>query len=126
MGRHGALRNKAKKSKPFPESIMSTTVIGLYKDSGSARKAMEALVKAGCREDDIDIFGGRGTDADKIVRELMKHGFEKSEAEPYGVSVEQGHTLVAAHMADESADAAEAILDENGAVDPEEIAKPER
>lgn len=102
---------------------MSVTVIGLYKDSGAAQKAARALVEAGCHEEDIAILGGeqKAGSAKDIAHKLVDHGFEKAEAEQYGAAVEQGHILIAASIVEESADATAAILDENGALDLEEI-----
>ena len=94
---------------------MSTIIVGLYKETGSAKKAFEALVAAGCLETDIETFGADS--ADKAAQGLLGHGFHKDLAEQYGAAVRQGHTLVAADIADQDADAAEAILDENGAID---------
>ncbi|PWC40927.1 YsnF/AvaK domain-containing protein [Azospirillum sp. TSO35-2] len=95
---------------------MSTIVVGLYKETGSAKKAFQALIAAGCQETDIETFGGADS-ADKAAQGLLGHGFEKDLAEQYGAAVRQGHTLVAADIADQDADAAEAILNENGSVD---------
>ena len=102
---------------------MSTIVVGLYKEPRAAKKAYQALVSAGCQEKDIDTFDGAGN-ADKAMQELLDHGFKKDLAQRYGAAVKQGHTLVAADIADQDADAAEAILDENGAIDlPEEASQ---
>lgn len=95
---------------------MSTIVVGLYKETGSAKKAFQALVAAGCQETDIKTFGGTDS-ADKAAQGLLGHGFRKELAERYGAAIRQGHTLIAADIADQDADAAEAILDENGAID---------
>ncbi|CBS89101.1 YsnF/AvaK domain-containing protein [Azospirillum lipoferum] len=95
---------------------MSTIVVGLYKETGSAKKAFQALIAAGCQETDIETFGGADS-ADKAAQGLLGHGFGKELADQYGAAVRQGHTLVAADIADQDADAAEAILDENGAID---------
>lgn len=100
---------------------MSTIVVGLYKEPHAAMKAFQALVAAGCQEKDIDTFGGAGN-ADKAAQELRDHGFAEDVAQRYGAAVKQGHTLVAADIADQDADAAEAILDENGAIDLPEAA----
>lgn len=94
---------------------MSTIVVGLYKETGSAKKAFQALIAAGCQETDIETFGGADS-ADKAAQGLLGHGFEKELAEQYGAAVRRGHTLVAADIADQDADAAEAILDEYGAI----------
>ncbi|MBB3268363.1 MULTISPECIES: YsnF/AvaK domain-containing protein [Azospirillum] len=95
---------------------MSTIVVGLYKEPRAAQKAFQALIAAGCREKDIDTFDGAGN-ADKATQELLGHGFTKDIAQRYAAAIKQGHTLVAADIADQDADAAEAILDENGAID---------
>ncbi|WP_454021007.1 YsnF/AvaK domain-containing protein [Azospirillum sp. Marseille-Q6669] len=103
---------------------MSTIVVGLYKEPRAAKKAFHALVAAGCREKDIDTFDGAGN-ADKATQQLLGHGFTKDVAQRYGAAVKEGHTLVAADIADQDADAAEAILDENGAVGlPETASQP--
>ncbi|AWB06589.1 hypothetical protein A6A40_16010 (plasmid) [Azospirillum humicireducens] len=105
---------------------MSTIIVGLYKESGSAKKAFQALVAAGCQEADIETFGGADS-ADKAAQGLLGHGFDKELAEQYGAAIRQGHILVAADIADQDADAAEAILDENGSVDlpePPAVRKP--
>lgn len=92
----------------------------------AAKKAFEALVAAGCQEKDIDTFDGAGN-ADKATQELLGHGFTKDVAQRYAAAIKQGHTLVAADIADQDADAAEAILDENGAIDlPESSHQPEK
>jgi len=95
---------------------MSTIIVGLYKESDSARNAFQALVAAGCQEVDIETFDGADS-ADEAAQGLLGHGFEKDLAEQYGMAVRHGHILVAADIADRDADAAEAILDENGAID---------
>lgn len=95
---------------------MSTIVVGLYKEPRAAKKALQALVAAGCQEKDIETFDGAGN-ADKAIQELLEHGFKKAVAQRYGAALKQGHALVAADIADQDADAAEAILDENGAID---------
>ena len=100
---------------------MSTIVVGLYKEPGAAKKALQALVAAGCQEKDIKTFDGAGN-ADKAAQELLEHGFEKDVAQRYCAALKQGQALVAADIADPDADAAEAILDENGAIDLPEAA----
>lgn len=95
---------------------MSTIVVGLYNETGSAKKASQALIAAGCQAKDIETFGGADS-ADKAAQGLLGHGFRKELAERYGAAVRQGHTLIAADIADQDADAAEAILDESGAID---------
>ncbi|WP_236783829.1 YsnF/AvaK domain-containing protein [Azospirillum humicireducens] len=84
------------------------------------------MVAAGCQEADIETFGGADS-ADKAAQGLLGHGFDKELAEQYGAAIRQGHILVAADIADQDADAAEAILDENGSVDlpePPAVRKP--
>ena len=95
---------------------MSTIVLGLYKDNGSAKKSFQDLVTAGCQERDIELYGSIDS-ADKATQGLLDHGFRKEVAEQYGAAIRQGHTLIAADIADQDADAAEAILDGNGAID---------
>jgi len=102
---------------------MSTTVIGLYEDPDAAQKALQALIEAGCRREDVDILGGKqDAGADNVARRLVGHGFEKDEAQQYGAAVERGHVLVSAQIADESAELASEILDEHGALGLEDVA----
>ncbi|NYZ11446.1 YsnF/AvaK domain-containing protein [Azospirillum sp. RWY-5-1] len=105
---------------------MSTIVVGLYKEPRAAKKAFQALVAAGCQEKDLETFDGTGN-ADKAAEQLVAHGFARDVAERYGAAVKQGHTLVAADIADKDADAAEAIFDEAGAVElPESGKRPQK
>jgi uncharacterized protein (TIGR02271 family) len=98
---------------------MSTTIIGLYEDAKPAREAMKALIKAGCKEQDLE-FLEAGTDAEGIARDLAGHGFEQEEARRFGKAVADGFILVAAHIADDDADTAAELLDEHGALDLDE------
>lgn len=105
---------------------MSTIVVGLYKEPRAAKKAFQALIAAGCQEKDLETFGGTDS-ADKAQQQLVAHGFSKDIAQRYGAAVKQGHTLVAADIADQDADAAEAIFDEAGAVElPESGKQPQK
>lgn len=95
---------------------MSKMIVGLYKEPDAARTAFEALVAAGCRDEDLETFDEMAG-GERAVEELLEHGFDKDMAQRYGSAVKQGHTLLLADIADQDADAAQAILDGNGAVD---------
>lgn len=101
---------------------MSTIVVGLYKEPRAAKKAFQALIAAGCQEKDLETF--ETGNADKAADQLVAHGFDKDMAQRYATAVKQGLTLVAADIADQDADAAEAIFDEAGAVELPDAGKP--
>lgn len=95
---------------------MSKMIVGLYKEQDAARTAFEALVSAGCRDEDLETFN-EAAGGERAVEELLEHGFDKEIAQRYGSAVKQGHTLLMADIADKDAEAAQAILNDNGAVD---------
>lgn len=95
---------------------MSKMIAGLYKEADSARTAFEALVAAGCRDEDLETFD-EAAGGERAVEELLEHGFDRDMAQRYASAVKQGHTLLLADIADKDAAAAQAILDDNGAID---------
>jgi stress response protein YsnF len=94
---------------------MSRTVIGLYDDADTARKAVKALVEAGSHEQDIEVVKA-GSRTDAVVSRLTEHGFDDKAGQRVAEAVQKGRTLVAAEVADESVEDADAILREQGAV----------
>src|SRR5690349_8540413 len=92
---------------------MSRTVIGLYSDADAAKKAAAALIDAGGHEEDIEIVkaGGR---SESMVKKLTEHGFNEKAAQQFAEAGQRGKTLVLAEIADDSVDAANEILQENG------------
>ncbi|BAI71773.1 hypothetical protein AZL_011350 [Azospirillum sp. B510] len=95
---------------------MSKMIVGLYKEPNAAKTAFQALVAAGCRDEDLETFN-EAAGSERAIEELLEHGFDKDMAQRYASAVQQGHTLLMADIADKDADAAQAILEDNGAMD---------
>jgi stress response protein YsnF len=92
---------------------MSRTVIGLYSDAETAKKAVAALIDAGGHEEDIEIVKA-GSRSESVVTKLTEHGFNEKAAQQFAEAGQKGKTLVLAEIADDSVDAANEILRENG------------
>ena len=87
---------------------MTTTVIGAFDDSRIARKVMDELLKAGCRDGDIEVLEGS---EDEIRSEIVDRGFDEDTARTYAAAIGRGKTLVAARAPDDKADRAMAIVE---------------
>ena len=87
---------------------MTTTVIGAFDDSKTARKVMDELLKAGCRDGDIEVLEGS---EDEIRAEIVDRGFDRETARTYAEAIGRGKTLVAARAPDDKADHAMAIVE---------------
>lgn len=96
---------------------MTTIVTGLYDNANSAEKARQALMTAGCREQDIDLFGG---DTD-IKASLSREGFEQDEIQDYSQAVQQGCIVMLAHVDDDAADQAVETMRRHGTRQLEDI-----
>jgi stress response protein YsnF len=107
------------------EFAMPTSVIGLFEDQDTARKVVNALTKAGCDKDAVEILSGTG--ADEIAKRLVEAGYEEDKARRYGEVLETTGALIVAEVDDDKADAAletmrsfevltpEALLERSGA-----------
>ncbi len=87
---------------------MTTTVIGTFDDGRIARKVMDELLKAGCRDGDIEVLEGN---EDEVRAEIVDRGFDEETARTYAGAVGRGKTLVAARAPDDKADHAMAIVE---------------
>src|SRR3954466_15847553 len=104
---------------------MSTSVIGLFEDQDTARKVVDALTKAGFKEDAVETWSD--TSADKVTERLVAAGYDEDKARRYGEVLETAGTLIIAEVDDDKADAAletmrkfevltpEALLERSGA-----------
>jgi len=92
-----------------------TIVIGVYDDSAKIEPVRKALVKLGCRDQDIAVHEGRGADT-----AFSRLGFKPDEIEELRQELNQGRLVITAEVADEKADRAIDVLREHGALPPEE------
>src|SRR3954463_8409859 len=83
---------------------MPTSVIGLFEDRNTARKVVDALTKAGCNEDAVEILADTGVDP--ITKRLVEAGYDEDKARGYGKALETGGALVVADVDDDKADTA--------------------
>ncbi len=87
---------------------MTTTVIGAFDDSRIARKVIDELLKAGCRDGDVEVLEGN---EDEVRAEIVDRGFDEDTARTYAEAIGRGKTLVAARAPDDKADRAMAIVE---------------
>jgi len=87
---------------------MPTTVIGTIETPKIAQKLIDELIKAGFKDQDVQILKG---DEEELVAEIVDLGFEKGSARRYADAVGNGKTVVAALVAEDEAEKAAAIFD---------------
>src|SRR4051812_28631469 len=83
---------------------MSTSVIGLFEDQDTARNVVDALTKAGFKEDAVETWSE--TDADKVTERLVQAGYDEDKARSYGKALEMAGALIVAEVDDNKADSA--------------------
>jgi stress response protein YsnF len=86
------------------EIVMPTSVIGLFEDQDTARNVADALTKAGCNEDAVEILADIGVDT--ITKRLVEAGYDEDKARGYGKALETGGALIVADVDDDQADTA--------------------
>jgi stress response protein YsnF len=86
------------------ECAMPTSVIGLFEDQDTAREVVNALTKAGCNEDTVEILGDTG--ADTIAERLVEAGYDEDKARRYGEVLETTGAVIVAEVDDDKAEAA--------------------
>jgi stress response protein YsnF len=86
------------------EFVMPTSVIGLFEDQDTARKVVDALTKAGFKEDAVETLADTGVDT--ITERLVEAGYDEDKARGYGKALETGGALIVADVDDAKADAA--------------------
>ena len=68
---------------------MSATVIGTVESAKVAQKAIDELLKAGFKDQDVEILEG---DEDEIVAVIVERGFDEDDARGYAKAVSRGKT----------------------------------
>jgi stress response protein YsnF len=81
---------------------MPTSVIGLFEDQDTARKVINALTKAGCDKDAVEILTDTGVD--KVTKRLVEAGYDEDKGRRYGEVLETAGALVVADVDDDKAD----------------------
>jgi len=87
---------------------MSATVIGTVESAKVAQKAIDELLKAGFKDQDVEILEG---DEDEIVAVIVERGFDEDDARGYAKAVSRGKTVVAARAVGARAEKAAAIIE---------------
>lgn len=96
---------------------MTTTVIGTIDDKKIAQKLINELVKAGFKDQDVEILDGPES---KIVAAIVERGFEEDDARGYAKAARSGKTLVAARTADQKVDQVVSIIERYEAAEDED------
>ena len=87
---------------------MSATVIGTIESAKVAQQAIDALLKAGFKDQDVEILQG---DEDEIVAVIVERGFDEDDARGYAKAVGRGKTILAARAVGAKAEKAAAIIE---------------
>ncbi len=87
---------------------MSATVIGTVESTKVAQKAIDELLKAGFKDQDVEILEG---DEDEIVAVIVERGFDEDDARGYAKAVGRGKTILAARAVGAKAEKAAAIIE---------------
>ncbi len=87
---------------------MSATVIGTIESAKVAQQAIDALLKAGFKDQDVEILQG---DEDEIVAVIVERGFDEDDARGYAKAVSRGKTILAARAVGAKAEKAAAIIE---------------
>ncbi len=93
---------------------MLATVIGTIESAKVAQKVIDELLKAGFKDQDVEILEGN---EDEIVAEIVERGFDEDDARGYAKAVSKGKTVVAARVDDAKAEKAAAIIERYEAFD---------
>ena len=73
-----------------------------------AQKAIDELLKAGFKDQDVEILEG---DEDEIVAVIVERGFDEDDARGYAKAVGRGKTVLAARAVGAKAEKAAAIIE---------------
>jgi len=98
---------------------MPTSVIGLFEDQDTARKAVAELTKGGVSQDAVDLLASAGTG--EISSRLVEAGYDEAKAQQYAEALQQGGALVIAEVEDDRADTALEALRRFGVLTPEAL-----
>jgi uncharacterized protein (TIGR02271 family) len=87
---------------------MTSTVIGTIGDAKSAQKLVHELVKAGFRQQDIELLEGSEKE---ILATIVERGFDEDDARGYANAARSGKTLVATRAPEDKVDAAVDLIE---------------
>jgi uncharacterized protein (TIGR02271 family) len=87
---------------------MATTVIGTIGDAKNVQKLVNELVKAGFKQQDIELLEGS---EQEILATIVERGFAEDDARGYAKAARGGKTLVAARAPEDKVDAAVDLIE---------------
>jgi uncharacterized protein (TIGR02271 family) len=87
---------------------MATTVIGTIGDAKSAQKLVHELVKAGFKQQDVELLEGSEKE---ILAKVVERGFDEDDARDYAKAARGGKILVAARAPEDKVDTAVEIIE---------------
>jgi uncharacterized protein (TIGR02271 family) len=87
---------------------MATTVIGTIGDAKNAQKLVNELVKAGFKQQDIELLEGSEKE---ILATIVERGFDEDDARGYAKAARGGKTLVATRAPEDKVNAAVDIIE---------------
>jgi stress response protein YsnF len=87
---------------------MTSTVIGTIGDAKSAQKLVNELVKAGFKQQDVELLEGSEKE---ILAKVVERGFAEDDACGYAKAARSGKTLVAARAPENKVNAAVDIIE---------------
>jgi uncharacterized protein (TIGR02271 family) len=87
---------------------MATTVIGTIGDAKNAQKLVNELVKAGFQQQDVELLEGSEKE---ILAKVVERGFAEDDARGYAKAARGGKTLVAARAPEDKVDAAVDLIE---------------
>ncbi len=87
---------------------MATTVIGTIADAKNAQKLVNELVKAGFKQQDVELLEGGEKE---ILATIVERGFAEDDARGYAKAARGGKTLVATRAPEDKVDAAVDIIE---------------
>lgn len=88
--------------------MATTTIISTVADPKAGTALIAELVKAGMNDKDVEVLGG---DHDTIMSEIVRRGFDESDARGYLEAVEGGKSLVAARAGEDQIENFMAIME---------------
>jgi uncharacterized protein (TIGR02271 family) len=87
---------------------MATTVIGTIGDAKNAQKLVNELVKAGFKQQDIELLEGSEKE---ILATIVERGFDEDDARGYAKAARGGKTLVATRAPEDKVNAAVDLIE---------------
>jgi uncharacterized protein (TIGR02271 family) len=87
---------------------MATTMISMIGGAKNARKLVDELVKAGFKQQDIELLAGG---EQEILDKVLERGFAEDDARAYAKASRGGKTLVAARAPEDKVDTAVDLIE---------------